>query len=268
MRTLLVACVLAILSVCPCAYAATPPSPDFAGLQLVTQLPRELPQRIKGFSYDGQKIWATIYLGRGQYATLDPVTLEWKVSREAKEHRAIAEASGAFGSPGAVCFVNGKLWIAGAYGGSFGSIDMRDWKVEQVFPRWQRADRASQAYSSMAFDGTHVWIAWHWFRYDIPASETQRLLKIDPDTGNVVAEYPLPAGTRPDGTHGLTWDGLRLWHAKDNRLSAIDPATGVVIAQYNLGSEIKRPSGLAWDGKALWIAQFDGAIWRLPFFTF
>jgi hypothetical protein len=40
-----------------------------------------------------------------------------------------------------------------------------------------------------------------------------------------------------------------------------------VIAQYDLGREIKRPSGLAWDGQALWIAQFDGQIWRLPFLT-
>ena len=160
--------------------------------------------------------------------------------------------------------MNGKLWIAGAYGKSFGSIDINTWKIDRLFKHMQRADKASQFYSSMAYDGSHLWIVWHWFRYDRPTSHTQLLLKIDPETGNVVAEYPAPAGSRPDGTHGLTWDGSRLWHAKGNRLSAIDPATGNILAEYYL-SELKRPSGLAWDGQALWIAEFDGKIWRLPF---
>ena len=265
MRTFLLASVFTILSVCPCAHAATPSSPALNGLQLVTQLPAELPQRIMGLSYDGRKIWATVYLGRGQYATFDPATLEWHVSREVKELRAIAEVSGAFASPGALSFVNGKLWIAGAYGDSFGSIDTSDWKIDRLFKGRQRADRRSQFYSSMAYDGTYVWIAWHWFRYDLPPSETQLLLKIDPETGKVVAEYPAPAGPGSDGTQALTWDGSRLWHAKGHRLSAIDPATGHIIVEYDLGREIQRPSGLAWDGNALWIAQFDGKIWRLPF---
>lgn len=268
MRTLLLACVFAIVCVCPCVNATTPSSPNFNELTLVTQLPAELPQRVMGLSYDGQKLWAPVYLGRGQFATLDPVTLEWHVSREPKQHAAIRDVSGPFGSPGASCFVNGKLWIAGAYGESFGAIDTRDWKIERMFKRLQRSGPGSQFYSSMAFDGTHVWIAWHWFRYKLSPSETQRLLKIDTETGNVVAEFPAPAGTRTDGTHGLTWDGSRLWHAKDNRLSAIDPATGTVIAEYKLSDEIKRPSGLAWDGHSLWISQFNGKIWRLPFMTF
>jgi hypothetical protein len=266
MRTFLLGGVLAILIVSPCANAA-PATPYLGGLKLVTRLPAELPQRVMGFSYDGQKFWATVYLGRGQYATLDPATLEWQISNDHKRHQAIRDLSGAFGSPGANCFINGKWWIAGAYGQSFGLIDTRTWKIERMFKRFQRADKASQTYSSMAHDGTHLWIAWHWFKYKLPTSETQLLLKIDPETGNVVAEYPLPAGTRNDATHGLTWDGSTLWHAKDHRLSAIDPATGQVIAQYDLGREIKRPSGLAWDGQALWIAQFDGQIWRLPFLT-
>jgi hypothetical protein len=35
-----------------------------------------------------------------------------------------------------------------------------------------------------------------------------------------------------------------------------------VTAQYTF-DDLKRPSGLAWDGHALWIAEFDGKIWRL-----
>ena len=51
---------------------------------------------------------------------------------------------------------------------------------------------------------------------------------------------------------------------KDNRLSSIDSSTGELTATYIL-DQIKRASGLAWDGEALWIAEFDGNIWRLPF---
>lgn len=268
MRTFILACVLAMVGVLPCVNAAPTSSPHFDGLQLATRLPAELPQRITGLSYDGQKLWATIYLGRGQYATLDPATLEWQISRDIRHGAAIRDVAGAFGSPGANCFVNGKLWIGGAYGDSFGVIDTTTWQVERMFKRLHRGGRATQSYASMAHDGSHLWIAWHWFRYDLPTAETQLLLKIDTETGNIIAEYPAPAGTQTDITHGLTWDGARLWHAKDNRLSAIDPATGTVIAEYRLDGRIKRPSGLAWDGQALWISEFDGRIWRLPFFTF
>lgn len=265
MRNVLLASLLAIV-ICPFANANPSHShPNLSGLQLVAQLPEELPQRISGFAYDGEKFWATVYLGRGRYATLDPATLLWKINHEEQQHTAISKVSGLFQTPGAICFANGQLWVAGFYGESFGSIDMQNWKIQRVFKGKQRADDgASQTYSSMAFDGSHLWIAWHWFKYKLPTSETQFLLKVDPETGKVVAQYPAPWGTRNDATHGLTWDGSKLWHVKDNRLSSIDPATGQVTAQYT-GDHIKRPSGLAWDGQALWIAEFNGKIWRLPF---
>jgi len=260
MRNLLLLCVLTLLIICPAApsYAG----PTLGELRLVAQLPEELPQRILGLAYDGEKFWTAVYLSHGHYATLDPSTLEWKISDQKKQHEAISKVAGSFASPGGICFVNGKLWIAGGYGDSFGSIDMNDWKVEHLFKVKQRDSYGSQSYASMAYDGNHLWIAWHWFRYDLPTSETQLLLKIDPQTGNVLNRYPLPCGTANDGTHALTWDGSRLWHAKDNKLSAIDPATGRVTAQYTF-DDLKRPSGLAWDGHALWIAEFDGKIWRL-----
>ena len=265
MRKIMLASLLALF-ICPLVNAG--PSytrPNLGELQLVAQLPEELPQRITGLAYDGEKLWAAIYHGRGRYATLDPSTLLWQTSSEAQQHRSIAKVSGAFESPGAICFANTTLWVAGAYGDSFGSIDTRNWEIQLTFKGKQREDSASQGYSSIAFDGSHLWIAWHWFRYALPISKTQLLLKVDPQTGKVVAEYPAPAGTRADRTHGLTWDGSQLWHAKDSRLSSIDHSTGQVTAEYRL-NQIKRPSGLAWDGRALWMAEFDGKIWRLPFF--
>lgn len=238
--------------------------PDVERLALVAQLPAELPQRILGFTYDGEKLWAAVYLGRGRYATLNPLSLGWEVSREEARHKVIAEVAGAFQSPGGICFAGGKLWVAGAYGESFGSIDTQSWKVERLFKGARRDNTASQSYSSMTFDGSHLWLVWHWFKYKEPVSKTQVLLKVEPETGKVVAEYPAPAGNRGDATHGLTWDGSKLWHVKDKTLSSIDPSTGGVTARYTL-KQLDRPSGLAWDGQALWIAEFRGRIWRLPF---
>jgi len=266
MRKLLLAFFVTILIVCPCANARSSYTPNLGDMQLVAQLPAEAPQRILGLAYDGEKLWTSIYLSRGRYATLDPATLEWKLSNEENHHKAISEVSGAFQAGGALCFVNGKLWVAGFYGESLGSIDMTDWKVEHVFKGKQVEGRGSQSYSSMAYDGNNLWIAWHWFRYDLPTSQTQLLLKIDPATGKVLAHFPLPRGTRADGTHALTFAASMLWHAEDNRLSSIDPATGRVTGEYKL-DQLKRPSGLAYDGSALWIAEFDGKIWRLPLYA-
>ena len=238
--------------------------PDARGLQLVTRLPDGVPPRIRGLTYDGNKLLAAIYQGGGVYVTLDPSTLQWIVNDDQSQRRAIIKVAGTLNSPGAICFVDGKLWVAGGIGPSLGLIDPQHWNVERMFTGKQREEGdASQTYSSMTYDGNHLWIASHLCRYDIPASETQRLLKIDPDKGRVIAAYPLPPGTAPDTAHGLTWDGSWLWHAKDDRLSAIDPASGRVIVQYKL-PKIKRPSGLAWDGRALWIIEFDGKVWRMP----
>jgi hypothetical protein len=233
-------------------------------IELITQLPKELPQRISDLVYDGQKLWAIIYHGQGRYATFDPVTSGWSAGHNHEQLLAISQVSGNFESPGALCFANGKLWIAGSYGESFGSIDLATSRVERIFKGKQQPDRASQSYSGMTFDGTHLWMAWHWFNYRLPCSETQLLLKIEPQTGVVVQRYSLPPGTANDGTHALTWDGKQLWHVKDQRLSAIDPSNGQVTAQYNLKT-LRRPSGLAWDGTALWIAEFEGRIFRLTF---
>lgn len=238
--------------------------PNLGELTLVTRLPRELPQQVTGFAFDGEKLWAALYVGKGRYATLDPSTLTWKKSESEEHHKAIREVAGAIQSPGGICFINGRLWVGGANGESFGSIDLATWKIDRLFKGKQRNVRASQSYASFACDGNSVWIAWHWFNYKLPDSEVQLLLQVNPETGKVIKELPLPIGRRNDGTHGLTWDGNVLWHMKGSNLSAIDPATGAEVVRYVL-DPIKRASGLAWDGKALWIIEFDGAVWHLPF---
>ncbi len=264
-RTLLLAFFLASFITCPTVSAASVNlGPDLEQLKFVTRLTPEVPRRVASIAYDGEKLWVGIYMGQGIYATLDPSSLQWTIGNTQKSREAITEVSGVFYSPGGLCFINGKLWIGASYGDSFGSIDPHDWKVENKFTVSQRDGSASQSYAGLAYDGNHLWIAWHWNKYSFPISQTQVLLKVDLKSGLVIAEYPLPAGQRRDSTHGLTFDGSLLWHAKDNKLASIDPSTGQVVAEYRLDG-IKRVSGLAWDEKALWISEFDGKIWRLPF---
>jgi hypothetical protein len=265
MKNLLQFVVAALFTFCVITFApAQVGNPEVRELKPVAQLPPELPQRVMGLAYDGKSLWATIYLGEGRYARLDPVTLTWTIDNEIEHNHAIATVAREFRSPGGVCFDNRTLWVVGAYGESFGSINADTWKVEKFFEGKQLDDRRSQWYSSIACDGKYLWIVWHWFRYDLPISQTQLLLKVDPETGKVIAEYAAPGGTKIDGAAGLTWDGSRLWYAKDNKLSSIEPSTGAVIDQYVLEG-MKRPSGLAWAREALWISEFDGKIWRLPF---
>lgn len=233
-----------------------PQKPQLDKLEQVVQPKGTL--RSNAVAFGRMQIWCVIYHGRGRNAVL--ANNKWKFGEDAKMQAAIRTAAG---SPGGMCFADGELWIGDAYGASIGCIRTEDWKVVRQFKGKQRDDRASQSYSGMAFDGKHLWVAWHWFKYDLPEASTQLLLKIDRETGKVINDYPLPAGTRQDGVHGLTWDGTNLWHVKDQTLSAIDPANGKVIAQHKLDRLI-RPSGLAWDGTALWIVQFNGALWRLP----
>lgn len=136
MRNPLLFSVAAIFLLCaPLTLVAQAGTPEVRELKFVTQLPPELPQRIMGFAYDGEKFWATIYLGRGRYATLDPSTLTWRSDHENEHYKVISGVAGAFQSPGGICFAKGMLWITGAYGESFGSIDTQTWKVEQVFKR-------------------------------------------------------------------------------------------------------------------------------------
>ena len=233
-------------------------------LELVTDLPKELPQRVIDLDFHNDKLWATIYHGKGRYATFDPVTYGWTASHNEEQHQAIRQVSGVFESPGGFCFANGKLWVAGSYGESFGSIDLATWRVERIFKAKQQDHEASQIYTGMTFDGAHLWVAWHWFNYRLHASQTQLLLKIDPQTGKVVQRFPLPRGREQDAIHGLTWDGKQLWHVKDHLLVAIDSSNGQVTARYNLKS-LRRPSALAWDGTTLWLAEFTGRIFRLTF---
>src|SRR4028118_362232 len=169
MSRVLLASTITLLLLCPANIARVQQgSPNFDELTLATQLPSELPQRISGFAYDGEKFWVVLSHSGGLYATFDPATLNWNANSSGDQRQAIRKVSGAFESPGGICFAGGKLWVGGSYGESFGAINPQTWEIEQLFQGLQRDDRASQSYAAMAFDGRHLWIAWHWLKYALP----------------------------------------------------------------------------------------------------
>ena len=238
-------------------------------LKEVSQLPAYIPQRVNGLTFDGEKFWTAVYQDKGHYATFNPQIQEWKYSDSETHHLAIRKIGKPFDSVSGMVFVGKKLWLSGSYGKSFGVINTENWEVEKLFNQVVRPDLEktnSQDYASITFDGTNIWIAWHLCEYKLPDSEVQQLLKIDAETGKIIEKFPLPIGSRPDGTHGLTFDGENLWHIKSNKLSKID-LDGNLIAQYKL-PDLKRASGLVWNENSLWIIEFNGKLWNLPFASF
>jgi outer membrane protein assembly factor BamB len=240
--------------------------PLIESLKEVSQLPAEIPQRVSALAFDGEKLWFAVYLDKGRYATFNPQTYEWKYSDAETQHQAIRRVSQPFYSAAGMFFVGKKLWVSGSYGESFGLIDTESWQVEKVFTQMARPELKktnSQIYAGISFDGENLWMAWHLVDYKLPDSEVRQLLKINPETGKILEKYPLPALSRYDGAQGLTFDGANLWYIKDKHLFAFD-LNGKLLARYKL-ERLYRPSGLAWDGKSLWIVQFDGKLWNLPF---
>jgi hypothetical protein len=238
--------------------------PEIDDLKQVSQVPSEIPQRITGMAFDGEKLWFSVYLSKGHYATYNPKNQEWQYSNDNHHHKLIREISEPFGSTSGITFADKTLWFGGSYGESFGSINTETWKIEKHFAQEVKPNvPGSQSYSSFAYDGVNLWVAWHWLSYKLPDSETQQLLKIDTETGKILEKFPLPAGSKPDMVHGLTFDGEHLWHIKDKKLSKLD-RNGVLTAQFIL-QEMYRPSGLAWDGESLWIVEFSGKLWKIPF---
>jgi outer membrane protein assembly factor BamB len=94
--------------------------------------------------------------------------------------------------------------------------------------------------AGVSFDGMHVW-----------AATGERLLAIDPDSGEVVRalERTCDAGT--------AFDGKYLWQIAGSRIDKIDPASGDVLAS------IPAPagggdSGLTWAEGSLWVGNYRG----------
>lgn len=256
--------------VCILVFGALPAAaqkfPNLKELKVITQLPPDFPQRVGAIAYDGMNFWFPIVRDKGNCPIYNPITDHWSVTEDEKLKFSIKDLSSTLVDTGGMVFAEGRIWFGSAYGRSYGWIDQNEPEKITRYRKELRPDiGSSKSYADFAFDGKHIWAAWHAYNYKMDRSKTQLLLKIDKDTGEVIAEFALPPGQSASGSHGLTWDGSALWHIKENKLTKLD-REGAPIEQFDV-PEVNGASGLAWDGKALWIVEFTGKLWKLPFTT-
>ena len=176
-RPLLLACLLASFIICPSVSAASVSlGPDLEQLKFVTQLTPEVPRRVSSIAFDGENF--------GGSASIRATTASMRLSI-LPHCSGRSVTNGNHAKPSVTCRVRSTvpadsasltvgLWIGGSYGDSFGSIDPRDWKIENKFSVRQRDGPASQSYAGLAYDGNHLWIAWHWNKYSYPEYPKRR----------------------------------------------------------------------------------------------
>lgn len=246
--------------------------PDVENLHAVA--PYEVsPQYLAGIALNGNSIWGTIYLKGKIYARFDLAPKERQERNERNERKEHIgrprwtehplPQEGAYGSVGGICILDKKLWVATTDGLSIACYDLKSMKREQhfTFPRYSEA---SQSFGGLTHDGKHLWAEWHTHGKDNSKGPGQLLLKLSPSSGAIVASHPITLGDRADTARGLEWDGSALWLAYDKSLVAINPKTGRPTKTYQI-PDVLRPSGLAWDESGMWIGEFTGKLWHLPF---
>lgn len=99
------------------------------------------------------------------------------------------------------------------------------------------------AHAGTAFDGKYL--------FQIAEAVIQ---KIDPETGDVLATIPAPAG---GGDSGLAWAEGTLWvgHYRGRKIHQVDPETGAILCTV----ESKRfVTGVTWTDGELWHATWEG----------
>lgn len=99
------------------------------------------------------------------------------------------------------------------------------------------------AHAGTAFDGRHLF-----------QIAEDRIHKIDPQTGQVLASIPAPGG---GGDSGLAWAEGTLWvgEYRDRKIHQVDPETGKVLRTI----ESKRfVTGVTWVEGQLWHATWEG----------
>lgn len=98
------------------------------------------------------------------------------------------------------------------------------------------------ANAGTAFDG----------RYLYQVADDRIIRKIDPNTGNVIATIPVPAG---GGISGLAWAEGTLWVGQDRTIHQIDPQTGTVLRTLESNRYV---TGVTWVEGELWHGTWEG----------
>jgi glutamine cyclotransferase len=99
------------------------------------------------------------------------------------------------------------------------------------------------AHAGTAFDGLHLF-----------QLAEDRIQKIDPKTGRVLATIPAPGG---GGDSGLTWAEGTLWvgQYRSRRIYQIDPQTGAILRTIESNRFV---TGVTWVDGELWHATWEG----------
>jgi glutamine cyclotransferase len=120
----------------------------------------------------------------------------------------------------------------------------------------------------VTFDGQHVWFASgdKLNAFD-PASGKRvrsiklaedRIQKIDPKTGRVLATIPAPGGgPGGGGDSGLAWAEGTLWvgQYRDRKIHQIDPQTGAILRTIESNRFV---TGVTWIDGELWHGTWEG----------
>jgi streptogramin lyase len=81
-----------------------------------------------------------------------------------------------------------------------------------------------------------------------------RIQKIDPETGQVLATIPAPGG---GGDSGLAWAEGTLWvgQYRDRKIHQVDPETGAILRTIESNRFV---TGVTWVDDELWHATWEG----------
>jgi len=99
------------------------------------------------------------------------------------------------------------------------------------------------AHAGTAFDGRHLF-----------QLAENRIQKIDPATGRVLATIPAPGG---GGDSGLAWAEGTLWvgQYRDRKIHQVDPETGAILRTIESDRFV---TGVTWVDGELWHATWEG----------
>ena len=134
---------------------------------------------------------------------------------------------------GGVTYDGHSVWFAA--GGTLHTFD----------PESGKAGRSIDvaAHAGTAFDGRHLF-----------QLAEDRIQKIDPTTGRVLATIPAPGG---GGDSGLAWAEGTLWigQYRDRKIHQIDPETGAILRTIESNRFV---TGVTWVDGELWHATWEG----------
>lgn len=128
-----------------------------------------------------------------------------------------------------------------------------DWKSGKVK---KKVDTTSSNTSGIAFGGGFLWMAANGFAIGRSKKSTDHptgaVLKVDPKTGNTVAEWPIPYGG--GGVHGLEYVDGFLWMASHRftKISKVDVRNGFEPV-HSIPVGHGRSHGMAWEAPNIWV---------------